>query len=60
MNYFELFGLANQFELDNAALSDTFRDLQRRFHPDKFASASERDRLMAVQKPLKLTMPIKF
>ncbi|WP_086982296.1 co-chaperone HscB [Vibrio aphrogenes] len=50
MNYFELFGLANQFELDNAALSDTFRDLQRRFHPDKFASASERDRLMAVQK----------
>lgn len=50
MNHFELFGLPNQFELDNAALAATFRDLQRRFHPDKFASASERDRLMAVQK----------
>ncbi len=50
MNHFELFGLENQFELDNAVLSDTFRDLQRRFHPDKFASASERDRLLAVQK----------
>lgn len=50
MNHFELFGLPNQFELDNNTLSETFRDLQRRFHPDKFASASERDRLMAVQK----------
>lgn len=50
MNHFELFGLPNQFELDNNTLSETFRDLQRRFHPDKFASASERDRLMSVQK----------
>ena len=50
MNHFELFGLPNQFELDNNTLSETFRDSQRRFHPDKFASASERDRLMAVQK----------
>ena len=26
-----------------------FRELQRRFHPDNYATASERDRLMAVQ-----------
>ncbi|MBD1576681.1 MULTISPECIES: co-chaperone HscB [Vibrio] len=50
MNHFELFGLSNQFDLDKNQLSDKFRDLQRQFHPDKFASASERDRLMSVQK----------
>ena len=50
MNYFELFGLPNQFRLDGSLLSSQFRELQRQFHPDKFAAASERDRLMAVQK----------
>ncbi len=50
MNHFELFGLSNQFELDSQTLAEQFRQLQRRFHPDKFASASERDRLLAVQK----------
>ncbi|GAL11222.1 chaperone protein HscB [Vibrio astriarenae] len=50
MNYFELFGLPNQFDLDGSLLSSQFRELQKRFHPDNFASASERDRLMAVQK----------
>ena len=50
MNYFELFGLPNQFKLDGSLLSSQFRELQRQFHPDKFAAASERDRLLAVQK----------
>lgn len=50
MNHFELFGLPIQFELDGSLLSSQFRDLQRQFHPDKFATASERDRLLAVQK----------
>ena len=50
MNYFELFGLPTQFALDGSLLSSQFRELQKRFHPDNFASASERDRLMAVQK----------
>ena len=49
MNYFELFGLPTQFQLDGGLLSTQFRELQRRFHPDNFATASERDRLMAVQ-----------
>lgn len=49
MNYFELFGLPIQFELDGSLLSSQFRTLQKRFHPDNFATASERDRLMAVQ-----------
>lgn len=50
MNHFELFGLSNQFELEGSLLSEQFRELQRRFHPDKFATASERDRLLAIQK----------
>ncbi|MFS1465177.1 co-chaperone HscB [Vibrio lentus] len=50
MNHFELFGLPLQFQLDGSLLSSQFRDLQRQFHPDRFAIASERDRLLAVQK----------
>ena len=50
MNYFELFGLPSQFKLDGSLLSSQFRELQKRFHPDNFATGSERDRLMAVQK----------
>ncbi len=50
MNHFELFGLPTQFQLDGSLLSSQFRELQKRFHPDNFATASERDRLQAVQK----------
>ncbi|MGR5069261.1 MULTISPECIES: co-chaperone HscB [Vibrio] len=50
MNHFELFGLPSQFTLDGSLLSSQFLELQKRFHPDNFATASERDRLMAVQK----------
>ncbi|KHT46225.1 co-chaperone HscB [Vibrio sinaloensis] len=50
MNYFELFGLPSQFKLDGSLLSSQFRELQKQFHPDNFATASERDRLMAVQR----------
>ncbi|MGY2576111.1 co-chaperone HscB [Vibrio sp. C8] len=50
MNYFELFGLPTQYQLDGSLLSSQFRELQKRFHPDNFATASERDRLMSVQK----------
>jgi len=50
MNHFELFGLPSQFQLDGSLLSSHFRELQKRFHPDKYANASERDKLVAVQK----------
>ncbi|CAH0532856.1 Co-chaperone protein HscB [Vibrio stylophorae] len=48
MNYFELFGLPTQFVLDSEQLSRTYRQLQKKFHPDNFATASERDKRMAV------------
>jgi molecular chaperone HscB len=50
MDHFELFGISRQFDLDVTALSIQFRELQRQFHPDKFATSSERDRLVAVHK----------
>ncbi|SJL85158.1 co-chaperone HscB [Vibrio palustris] len=50
MNYFELFGLPTQFTLDGSLLASQFRELQKRFHPDNFASGSEGERLSSVQK----------
>ncbi|MCC5826403.1 co-chaperone HscB [Alkalimonas sp.] len=49
MNYFELFQLPQRMELDAALLSQHYLQLQRRFHPDNFANASERDRRQSVQ-----------
>jgi molecular chaperone HscB len=48
-NYFELFGLPITFDLDVADLTARYRDLQRRFHPDRFASASEPERRLSLQ-----------
>ncbi len=54
MNHFDLFGLPTHFELDGSLLSSQFRKLQSQFHPDNFATASERDRLMAMQQAAKI------
>ena len=48
-NYFELFGIAEGFEIDLEALSARYRDLQRALHPDKFASAPEQERRLSMQ-----------
>ena len=50
MNYFELFGFPVDYSVDNAQLSERYRDLQRAVHPDKFANGSEQEKLLAVQK----------
>ena len=49
MNYFQLFDLPATFELDLTELGSRYLALQRKFHPDKYAAASNRDRLMSVQ-----------
>jgi molecular chaperone HscB len=49
MNYFQLFQLPAQFELDLTELGTRYLTLQKQFHPDNFAAASERDRMLAVQ-----------
>jgi len=47
--YFEMFGLKPAFEIDLAALAGRYRELQREFHPDRYASKSEREQLLAMQ-----------
>lgn len=49
MDYFTLFGLPARYQLDTRALSLRFQDLQRQYHPDKFASGSQAEQLAAVQ-----------
>lgn len=49
MDYFTLFGLSPAFEIDTAQLTARFQELQRQFHPDRFALQPERERLQALQ-----------
>lgn len=48
-NYFELFGLPATYDVDSADLASRYRELQKRFHPDRFASATESERRLAMQ-----------
>jgi len=48
-NYFELFDLPQQFEVDVSRLGQRYRQLQRELHPDRFASASAHEQRIAVQ-----------
>lgn len=54
MNHFEMFNVPVQFALDSADLQQRYRQLQQTLHPDRFANASERDRLLAVQRSAQL------
>jgi len=48
-NFFQLFGLAEQFDIDLNQLSSTYRNIQRNTHPDRHAHASRRDQLLSMQ-----------
>lgn len=48
-NYFELFNLPVQFELDRKQLGARYRQLQQELHPDRFATTSTREQRIAVQ-----------
>ncbi|NIA02774.1 MAG: Fe-S protein assembly co-chaperone HscB [Planctomycetia bacterium] len=48
-NYFDLFSIEKSYSLDRHQLRDRFRELQRQFHPDNFASATEQDRRISAQ-----------
>lgn len=49
MDYFTLFGLPFGYAIDMTSLSARYQDLQRQFHPDKFASHPQADQLAALQ-----------
>ena len=48
-NYFALFQLPQQFELDTAQLDSQYRKLQAEVHPDKFVNASPAERMQSMQ-----------
>jgi molecular chaperone HscB len=48
-NHFDLFHLPQQFSLDSGALDKAYHEVQNQVHPDKFASASDAEKRVAMQ-----------
>lgn len=49
MNYFTLFNLPETFDIDPGQLMARYHQLQRQWHPDRFATSPEPERLQALQ-----------
>lgn len=50
MNYFELFDIPISIKPDPALVKGKFYELSRRFHPDRFANASEAEQAEALER----------
>jgi molecular chaperone HscB len=48
-NHFELFGLAPAFSLESEALERSYREIQSKVHPDRFAHAGDAERRASLQ-----------
>src|SRR5919106_3288880 len=48
-NHFQLFGLSTRYRVDLDALDVAYRKLQTEVHPDRFASAGDAERRIALQ-----------
>jgi molecular chaperone HscB len=48
-NYFDLFGLAVDFNVDRSLLNEQYQTLQGQHHPDKFVQSDDAQRRLAVQ-----------
>jgi len=48
-NHFELFGLPVAFDLDAHSLAERYHRLRQSVHPDRYASASEREKRLSLQ-----------
>ncbi|MEX0446937.1 co-chaperone HscB [Xenorhabdus sp. SGI246] len=49
MDYFTLFGLPARYAIDRQQLATRYQELQRQFHPDRFANHPEREKMLALQ-----------
>ncbi|MDR0218771.1 MAG: co-chaperone HscB [Enterobacteriaceae bacterium] len=49
MDYFTLFGLPARYAIDRQQLVTRYQELQRQFHPDRFANQPEREKTLALQ-----------
>ena len=48
-NHFELFGLAPAFAVEGEALERSYREIQSKVHPDRFAHAGDAERRASLQ-----------
>lgn len=48
-NHFDLFHLPQRFDVDATALDQAYRDVQGQVHPDKFVSATDAEKRVAMQ-----------
>ncbi|MFT6269416.1 MAG: molecular chaperone HscB [Alphaproteobacteria bacterium] len=50
MNYFSLFDIPEQYEVNIVALEQRYKMLQRLTHPDRYVNASDQEKRMYMQK----------
>ena len=48
-NHFDLFGLAPAFSIEGEALERSYREIQSKVHPDRFAHAGDAERRASLQ-----------
>src|SRR5687767_1803359 len=48
-NHFELFGLSPAFAVESEALERSYREIQSKVHPDRFAHAGDAERRASLQ-----------
>lgn len=49
MDYFTLFGFTPSYAIDSEQLVDRFQSLQRQYHPDRYATCTEQEKMQALQ-----------